>query len=135
MSITVRLTIVVCFLWRTPPYHPHPPPPRVFPAIATTNSHSQFLNRCAAVLAHEMAHVLARHSAEAITGRFVFLPISITLALLLETTTGPLEALHTLMVGLPGSRAMESEADLVGMHLAARACFDPEGMVNMLQVC
>ena len=81
-----------------------------------------------------MAHVLARHSAEAITGQILFLPLSMALALMLDTSTTIFGHLHRLMVGLPGSRANEREADLIGMHLAARACFAPQGMVNMLQV-
>ena len=81
-----------------------------------------------------MAHVLARHSAETVTGQILFLPLSIALALMFDTSTSLFGQLHKLMVGLPGSRANESEADLIGMHLAARACYAPEGMVNMLQV-
>jgi T-complex protein 1 subunit theta len=81
-----------------------------------------------------MAHVLARHSAEAITTQLLFLPITFGLALLFETGTDVFHSLLDLMVALPGSRANESEADHVGMHLAAHACFEPEGMVSMLQV-
>lgn len=88
---------------------------------------------CAAVIAHEMAHVLARHSAETITGQILFLPVSIMLSFMLETSGGIFGQLHRLVVGLPGSRANETEADLIGMHLAARACYSPDGMVNMLK--
>lgn len=81
-----------------------------------------------------MAHVLARHSAESVTSQILFLPISITLSLMLETHSDVFGKMHKLMVGLPGSRANEREADLIGMHLAAHACYSPEGMVNMLKV-
>lgn len=81
-----------------------------------------------------MAHVLARHSAEVITGQLVYLPVSLAMALMLETTLDVFGELHHVVVQLPGSRANESEADLLGMHLAARACYRPEAMVSMLQV-
>lgn len=81
-----------------------------------------------------MAHVLARHSAENLTGQMLFLPISITLALMFDTSASVFGHVHKLLVDLPGSRANENEADWIGMHLAARACYAPDGMVHMLKV-
>ena len=64
----------------------------------------------------------------------VYLPISLFMALMLETSLDVFGELHNVMVRLPGSRANEREADMLGMHLAARACFQPHGMLTMLQV-
>lgn len=88
----------------------------------------------AAVIAHEMAHVLARHSAESMTAAAVTLPLRIAAALMLDSGTGMFDAMHTVLVALPASRAAETEADAIGMHLAARACFQPSGMISMLTV-
>lgn len=88
----------------------------------------------AAVIAHEMAHVLARHSAESMTAAAVTLPLRIAAALVLDSGTGMFDAMHTVLVALPASRAAETEADAIGMHLAARACFQPSGMISMLTV-
>lgn len=88
----------------------------------------------AAVIAHEMAHVLARHSAEAMTSAVVTLPLRIGAALMFESGTGVFDAMHNVLVALPASRAAEGEADAIGMQLAARACYKPAGMINMLSV-
>lgn len=34
---------------------------------------------------------------------------------------------------LPYSRAAEYEADAIGIHLLAKACWDPDAMITMLQ--
>lgn len=88
----------------------------------------------AAVIAHEMAHVLARHSAENMTAAAVTLPLRVAAALMLESGTGVFDAMHNVLVALPASRAAETEADAIGMQLAARACFQPSGMISMLTV-
>eukprot|EP00892_Ulva_mutabilis_P001820 jgi/Ulvmu1/11639/UM008_0043.1 len=86
----------------------------------------------AAVIAHEMAHVLARHSAEAMTAALVTLPLRVGAALALESGSGVFDAMHNVLVALPASRAAEGEADTIGMQLAARACYKPAGMISML---
>lgn len=67
----------------------------------------------AAVLAHEIAHALARHSAEQIT----------------------FEALHVTRddIRLPFSRQHESEADYIGILLTAMAGYDPRAAVHVWQ--
>jgi len=81
----------------------------------------------AAVLGHEVAHNLARHAGEKISGGivvnllanllFLFDPSGVTSALLLGSSS--------LLHDLPNSREAECEADQIGIHLAAYACYDP----------
>ena len=81
----------------------------------------------AAVLGHEVAHTLARHAGERISGSVIMSLLS-RLALLVDPS-GLLFAISmptsTILRDLPHSRTQESEADQIGLHLAARACYDP----------
>lgn len=85
----------------------------------------------AGVLAHEIAHVVARHGAEKSAGTTatMLLALAVNLAIGAINIT-PL--LHVL-VHLPNSRMFEYEADRIGLHLLARACFDPQGIVTAFQ--
>jgi predicted Zn-dependent protease len=81
----------------------------------------------AAVLGHEIAHNLARHAGEKISGSLVVNMLA-RLSLLLD----PSGVLFTLMLPaasvfreLPNSRTQETEADQIGVHIAAGACYDP----------
>lgn len=81
----------------------------------------------AAVLGHEMAHNLARHAGERISGGFM---VNIVARLLfLIDPSGLLSSLFVpasaLLHNLPHSRQAESEADEIGIALAAEACYDP----------
>ncbi|GAB4371032.1 MAG: M48 family metallopeptidase [Deltaproteobacteria bacterium] len=89
----------------------------------------------AAVMAHEVAHVLARHGAERLSQAKLLEAGS---TLLSAATAGSAPALRRGVLGaygmggklgflLPFSRAHETEADGIGLLLMARAGFDPEG--------
>lgn len=82
-----------------------------------------------AVLAHEVAHVLARHSAERITesGIIDLFRMIAYWVFGLPIPQGPLAAVFFL----PNSRKVETEADVIGIQLAARACYDPEAAVQV----
>lgn len=74
----------------------------------------------AVVLAHEIAHVVARHGAEKMTG--------VAVGRLLRFVAGGFvnsekmfAAFFDLAHNLPMSRVMESEADLIGLFIAAKA--------------
>lgn len=99
-------------------------------AVATTQ------DQLAAVMGHEIAHVAKRHGKQRVQQQVV--------------ATGGLQVLEgiigdnpTLMsaigagtqygVLLPFSRAHESEADLVGLDMMARAGFNPQGAVQLWQ--
>ena len=81
----------------------------------------------ASVLGHEMAHNLARHVGEKISGNIVVQLVA-RLSLLIDPSGSLMMVIlpaASLLRELPHSRIQELEADQIGMHLAARACYDP----------
>lgn len=93
----------------------------------------------AVVLAHELGHVLARHSAERISQeRLTGLVSSAILRGVPDTPGGRLLA-AALGLGtevgilLPYSRLQESEADHIGLLLMAKASYDPREAINLWQ--
>jgi Zn-dependent protease with chaperone function len=87
----------------------------------------------AGVLAHEVQHVLLRHSTRGIIRA---LTSQILLTLLIGDMNGSMEmALNVAgeLDGLSHSRDMEREADRLGMQMILTAGIDPEGMVRMFE--
>ena len=85
----------------------------------------------AQVMGHEIAHALAKHSAERMSTAMASQVVLQIGAMLLGTNASSQMALQaaavatTVGVQLPNSRAQESEADRIGIELAARAGYDP----------
>jgi metalloendopeptidase OMA1, mitochondrial len=89
----------------------------------------------AGILGHEMAHNLARHQGEKISSGAV-VGFLAQLSLLLDPTGGYLMIFlpaTELFSSLPNSRAQETEADNIGMYLAAKACYDPEALGHVFE--
>jgi predicted Zn-dependent protease len=90
----------------------------------------------AQVMGHEIAHALANHTAErmsvAMAGQ-----AGVIAAGLLSDNPGQAMAMAAVAakvaVDLPNSRAAETEADRIGIELAARAGFDPQAAVTLWQ--
>lgn len=90
----------------------------------------------AQVMGHEISHALANHTAERMS---VAMASSLGITLLgvatdndgVAVTAGVLAA--KLAVELPNSREGESEADEIGIELAARAGYDPYAAVSLWQ--
>lgn len=81
----------------------------------------------AAVLGHEMAHNLARHAGEKISGSFVVNFLA-RMSLLVDPSGLLFLSLipaAQLFRELPHSRTQELEADQIGIYLSADACYDP----------
>lgn len=89
----------------------------------------------AAVLGHEMAHALREHSREQISQQMATkMGLSVLSAVTGMPAAGDLgAALTNVMFTLPNSRTHESEADLIGVELAARAGYDPRAAVTLWQ--
>ncbi|CAH9139753.1 unnamed protein product [Cuscuta epithymum] len=77
----------------------------------------------AAIIGHEVAHAVARHSAEEISKR-LWLTI-IQLVLYQFVMPDAVNTFSTLFLNLPFTRRMEMEADYIGLLLMASAGFDP----------
>lgn len=97
-------------------------------------------DQLAAVIAHEIGHVVSRHHDERITrqlGTQTLLGIG---SAILGSQYGQGAAQAASQIGgaaaqglflLPNNRTQESEADVVGQQLMARAGFDPRAAVNL----
>ncbi|SEQ27085.1 Peptidase family M48 [Solimonas aquatica] len=92
---------------------------------------AQTQDQLAAVLGHEVSHVLAGHSAARVSNE-IATQFGVTLVSL--GTGLPSEAVGAgakYLLILPFSRGDESEADELGMQLMARAGFDPAQAVEL----
>ncbi|WP_372716473.1 M48 family metallopeptidase [Immundisolibacter sp.] len=97
-------------------------------------------SQLATVIGHEVAHVLARHSGERLSNQAaVDTGLQAAQAISGGMTPAKQQLMGLLGVGaqvgvlLPFSRTQESEADLLGLDLMARAGFDPRQSVNLWQ--
>ncbi|KRG61922.1 peptidase [Stenotrophomonas humi] len=99
-------------------------------------------DQLAAVIGHEIGHVISRHHEERITkqlGTSGLLQVASALAgaaygNAAASTVSQLGGMSAqALVLLPGSRTQENEADEVGQRLMAQAGFDPAQAVNLWQ--
>jgi predicted Zn-dependent protease len=90
----------------------------------------------AQVLGHEIAHALAKHSAEkmsvAMASQIGVLAVGVATGGKGYALTGTALA-AALAVQMPNSRSAESEADRIGIELAAKAGYDPRAAVSLWQ--
>jgi predicted Zn-dependent protease len=90
----------------------------------------------AAVMGHEIAHALREHARERASEQMIASGvISVGSALLGLGDIGQQGAQFAYMglLGLPNSRRHETEADRVGIELAARAGYDPRAAITLWQ--
>jgi predicted Zn-dependent protease len=88
----------------------------------------------AQVIGHEIAHALAKHSAEKMSIAAATQAGVTAVAVMSDhpeivMTGGSL--LAALALTLPNSRTMESEADRIGIELVAKAGYDPQAAVTL----
>ncbi|KAJ2741222.1 metalloendopeptidase [Coemansia sp. BCRC 34301] len=88
----------------------------------------------ATVLSHEIAHQLARHSAEKLSQANLLGFLYIVASLFVDPSYLRLgQAASSLLLELPNSRQCEQEADQLGLYLMAKACYDPAQAVALWQ--
>ncbi|MFP8967498.1 M48 family metallopeptidase [Pokkaliibacter sp. CJK22405] len=94
-------------------------------------------DQLAAVIGHEVGHVLAGHSNERMSTQLVT-DTGLSLVNIATGVTGNSSQLLSLLgvgaqygVILPFSRVQESEADLIGVDMMARAGFDPRQSISL----
>ncbi|KAH6879680.1 peptidase M48 family protein [Coprinopsis sp. MPI-PUGE-AT-0042] len=86
----------------------------------------------AAVLGHEIGHVVARHPAERMSSQYVLYAVVLGLQLLgIDYFVS--QGISTYLLDLPNSRTQEREADLIGLRLMSRACYDPGAAPAMFE--
>jgi len=97
-------------------------------------------DQLAAVIGHEIGHVLAKHSAERASQE---LAVNSGMSIL-QAMTNPQSQMGQAAFGMlglgaeygvlmPYGRTQESEADIIGVDLMARAGFDPRQSINLWQ--
>jgi len=74
------------------------------------------------VLAHEVAHVVARHPDERMTTSSLLGLFNVLFFMLFGLN---IDGVLVLGLQLPFSRRSETEADLIGLQIMARSCYDP----------
>ncbi|MCK5876046.1 MAG: M48 family metallopeptidase [Candidatus Marithrix sp.] len=97
-------------------------------------------HQLAAVIGHEIGHVLANHSNERVSQEFI-LSQGLSLVQSLSNVQSPMgqQLMGLLGIGakygimLPYSRTHESEADEMGLYFMAKAGFKPQESVNLWQ--
>jgi predicted Zn-dependent protease len=89
----------------------------------------------AAVLGHEVAHIVARDVAN-VMSREIGIDILLAVATPRSSSGGVLMArdLTRQIIGLRFSRKDEKEADLAGLNYMVRAGYNPHGMVETMQM-
>jgi predicted Zn-dependent protease len=96
-------------------------------------------NGLAAVLGHEIGHVIARHGGERVSQQMlVNVGLEATMAALSRGNPATVQAVASLLgagatvgVLLPWGRAQESEADHLGLILMAKAGYDPHAAKDL----
>lgn len=94
-------------------------------------------SQLAAVLGHEIGHVIARHGAERVSTQLMAQSGLMVADILAGDHPQKKNILGALGIGaqfgivLPHSRKQESEADRIGLELMARAGFDPRESVQL----
>ncbi|MBU3611773.1 M48 family metallopeptidase [Polynucleobacter sp. MG-27-Goln-C1] len=90
----------------------------------------------AAIMGHEIAHALREHGRERVsqaTAQNILVNIATALAGPYGSAVSAANQVAQYAIVLPNSRENESEADAIGLELAARAGYNPMGAISVWQ--
>jgi predicted Zn-dependent protease len=90
----------------------------------------------AAIMGHEIAHALREHGRERVSqaaAQNVLVNIAMAVAGPYGSAVSAANQVAQYAIILPNSRENESEADAIGLELAARAGYDPMGAISVWQ--
>lgn len=88
----------------------------------------------AAIMGHEIAHALREHGRERMSEEMIKqqgLQLLVIAGGVKEAYAGAIDALTNVMISLPHGRGQESEADVIGTELMARAGYNPEEALSL----
>jgi len=89
-------------------------------------------NALAIVMAHEVAHVIARHGAERASQSMVAgIVAGVAMSEMNATDRAIVLGAYGLGLALPFSRTQETEADQLGLYIAADAGYDPREAIPL----
>ncbi|MEO8223832.1 MAG: M48 family metallopeptidase, partial [Gammaproteobacteria bacterium] len=89
----------------------------------------------AQVMGHEISHALANHTAERMSVAMASQLGAMAVGIASDSASGmaAAQAAAALAITLPNSRASETEADRIGIELAAKAGYDPRAAATLWQ--
>lgn len=89
----------------------------------------------AQVLGHEISHALAKHSAEKMSTALATQVGVLAIGIATESpaTMAAAQTAATVAITLPYGRAAETEADRIGIEMAAKAGYDPRAAATLWQ--
>ncbi|KAJ5090292.1 hypothetical protein N7532_008976 [Penicillium argentinense] len=85
----------------------------------------------AAVLGHEIAHVVARHPAERMSNSFLTVGTVFLISIFFDVSGHFSSMMMNLIWSLPNSRTQEAEADQMGLMMMSKACFNPKAAAKL----
>ncbi|KAK4546546.1 hypothetical protein LTR36_001763 [Oleoguttula mirabilis] len=85
----------------------------------------------AAVLGHEIAHNIAHHAAERMSGSYILVNLAMVASIPLGLDPSFGSVAVNLAFTLPGSRQQEAEADYIGLLMMSESCYDPTAAMRL----